>query len=122
MLSLFCKERSHVIKGLWYNIYSAHMSPFFCLSACVLIFHTELGAHLVVSPETCQSIGVDHPKHQAVLVLPSDVILVTVVAQQLIHIVPQQSALYSCLKHQEDTCCQNLYYYHTNIYWYSKLY
>lgn len=55
---------------------------------------TDLGAYLVVSPETCQSIGVNHPEHQAALVFPSDVFLVTVVTQQLIHVVPQQSALW----------------------------
>lgn len=49
---------------------------------------------LVVSPETCQSVGVNHPEHQAVLVFPSDVFLVTVVTQQLIHIIPQESALW----------------------------
>lgn len=49
---------------------------------------------LVVSPETRQSVGVDHSEHQVVLVLPSDVFLVTIVTQQLIHIVPQQSALW----------------------------
>lgn len=49
---------------------------------------------LVVSPETCQSVGVDHPEHQAVPVFPSDVFLVTVVTQELIHIVPQQPALW----------------------------
>lgn len=52
------------------------------------------GAHLVVSPETCQSVGVNHPEHQAVPVFPSDVFLVTVIAQKLIHIVPQQSTLW----------------------------
>lgn len=50
---------------------------------------------LVVSPETCQSVRVDHPEHQVVLVLPSDVFLIAVVTQQLIHIVPQQSALWN---------------------------
>lgn len=49
---------------------------------------------LVISPETCQSVGVNYPKHQAVLIFPSDVFLVTVITQQLIHIVPQQSALW----------------------------
>lgn len=49
---------------------------------------------LVVSPETSQPIGINHPEHQAVLVLPSDVFLVTVITQQLIHVVPQQSALW----------------------------
>lgn len=43
--------------------------------------HTEQGAHLVVSPETCKPIRVNHPEHKAVLVFPSDVILVTVIAQ-----------------------------------------
>lgn len=49
---------------------------------------------LVVSPETCQSVWVDHPEHQAILVFPSDVLLVPVITQQLIHIVPQQSAVW----------------------------
>lgn len=49
---------------------------------------------LVVSPETRQSVGVHHPEHQGVLVLPSDVFLVTIVTQQLIHVVPQQSAIW----------------------------
>lgn len=70
---------------------------------------TDLGAYLVVSPETCQSIGVNHPEHQAALVFPSDVFLVTVVTQQLIHVVPQQSALWRWLE-QEDTCCQNCHH------------
>lgn len=50
---------------------------------------------LVVSPETCQSVRVDHPEHQVALVLPSDVFLIAVITQQLIHIVPQQSALWN---------------------------
>lgn len=49
---------------------------------------------LVVSPKTCQSIGVDHPEHQAVLVLPADVFLVTIIAQKLVHVIPQQPALW----------------------------
>lgn len=49
---------------------------------------------LVVPPETCQSIWVHHPEHQALRVFPSDVFLVTVITQQLIHIVPEESALW----------------------------
>lgn len=60
--------------------------------------HADLGAHLVVPPETCQSIGVDDPEHKTVLVFPSDVFLITIVTQQLIHIVPQQSALWPLIK------------------------
>lgn len=54
----------------------------------------HIASVLMVSPETGQTIGVNDSEHQAVLVFPSNVFLVTVITQQLIYIVPQQSALW----------------------------
>lgn len=51
--------------------------------------------HLVVPPEPCQSVGVNYTEHVAVRVFPPYVALVALITQQLVHIVPQQSALWS---------------------------
>lgn len=72
-----------------YHTSSGSDSTIFTLVSCSPVFVpprpcsllTELEAHLVVSPETCQSVRVNHPEHQAALVFPSDVFLVAVVTQ-----------------------------------------
>lgn len=74
------------------------MSPYINIWVTDESHRTTVCTHLVVSPETCQSIGVDHPENQAVLVFPSYILLVAVVTQQLIHIVPQQSTLWQMIK------------------------
>lgn len=74
-----------------------------CVCFLCLMNHRDPDAHLVVPPETCQPIWINHPEHQTILVFPSNVFLVTLVAQQLIHIVPQQSALWQWLKQQQCT-------------------
>lgn len=69
---------------------------------CVFVLpidHRDKDAYLVVSPQTCQSVRINHPEHQTVLILPSDVFLVAFITQQLIHIVPQQPALWQWIKH-----------------------
>ena len=86
------KKESHIIEGGFFFFREMNQ--------------TDLGAYLVVPPEACQSVWVDHSEHQAVLVLPPDVFLITVVTQQLIHVVPQQPALWRWLE-QDNTCCPN---------------
>lgn len=97
--SVLLKEIAH------FNIYSPFMVHvlLFCLFIYVFVFSVKwaaqtLGAHLVVSPETCQSIGVNDPEYKAVLVFPSNVFLITIIPQQLIHIIPQQSAVWPLFK------------------------
>lgn len=93
----------HIVSVLSYDIKC--LTPdtgsfFLCSSPRVLVYvceasFTNRATHLVVSPETCQPIWIHHSEHMVLLVFPSDVFLVTFITQQLVHIVPQQSALWS---------------------------
>lgn len=95
----------HIVSVLLYDIKC--LTPdtgsfffFLCSSPWVLVYvceasFTNRAAHLVVSPETCQPIWIHHSEHMVLPVFPSDVFLVTFITQQLVHVVPQQSALWS---------------------------
>lgn len=88
----------HIVSVLSYDIkcLTPDTGSFFScvLYVCEASF-TNRATHLVVSPETCQTIWIHHSEHMVLLVLPTDVFLVTFITQQLVHIVPQQSALWS---------------------------
>lgn len=85
----------HYMFNIWYKIFFLMFSfPWVLIYLCEARF-TNHATHLVVSPEMRQSIWIHHSEHKVVLVFPSDVFLVTIITQQLVHIVPQQSALWS---------------------------
>lgn len=51
--------------------------------------------HLVVAPELGKPVWVDDPEDLGVLVLPPDVGLVAAVGQELVHVFPQQPAVWA---------------------------
>lgn len=87
----------HIVSVLSYDIIQEVLLP---SSPRVLVCRCEVSfshhaTHLVVSPEMSQSIWIHHSEHKVVLVFPSDVFLVTIITQQLVDVVPQQSAIWS---------------------------
>lgn len=89
-----CAVIWHCMFNTWYKLVLLLSSPSVLLYLCEARF-TNHTTHLVVSPEMRQSIWIHHSEHKVVLVFPSDVFSVTIITQQLVYIVPQQSALWS---------------------------